>query len=74
MAARYYCDGCGEEMKETDHGRLRLRLGSITIEVIHAFQNTWNGNNICHACIRNVINKGEPASEACGYLSSRSLR
>ncbi len=71
MAAKYYCDNCGEELTDADHERLRLRLGGVTVEVIHAFQNTWNGGHVCHACIKNVVVKGEPASAGCSYVNRR---
>lgn len=58
MSAIYYCDECGKKMRADDHERIKRKRGSIRVEVMTAFKNTWNAGNICHKCIIKTINTG----------------
>ena len=59
MSAKYYCDVCGREMKKSDHGRLMVKLGPVSVEVMTSFRKVWNDGNICHACVKRVVAKGK---------------
>jgi hypothetical protein len=57
---RYYCDVCDKELHESDHGRLALKLGDVSIAVMHSMNGVWNKGLVCHNCIREVIAHGRP--------------
>jgi hypothetical protein len=56
---RFYCDQCGTEIAENEHGRLEASLGCVTVECLTAVRGTWNGGHVCHACIRDAVGRGE---------------
>jgi len=60
MAAKYFCDGCGDEIAKMEAHRVKRRLGDLRVEIIHAYKDTWNAGNVCHACIVKVVTDGEP--------------
>ena len=59
MAAKYFCDACGSEIGKRDHYRVKRRLGDLRVEIIHAYKDTWNAGNVCHACVVKVVAEGE---------------
>lgn len=60
MSAKYYCDGCGKQLKKHEHERLIVTLGRIKVEVMHCLDKTWNKGNVCWHCIRETVAKGKP--------------
>lgn len=65
MSVLYFCDVCGKEMPADENGRVVRTLGDLKIEIMHAHKSVWNGGNVCHACILNVVKEGtEPKNSA----------
>lgn len=56
MSAKYFCDNCFNEMKESDHDRIRISGRNIQIEVMAGF-NGLNSGHLCHKCIVDAIIK-----------------
>lgn len=52
---KYFCDICGAEMSRQDQGRIRVRRGRVSVEIMTALDNTWNNGQICHSCIVDVV-------------------
>lgn len=52
---KYFCDMCGAEMSRQDQGRIRVRRGRVSVEIMTALDNTWNNGQICHSCIVDVV-------------------
>lgn len=59
MSTKHFCDVCETEMKPEDHGRIKMMMGNVRIEITHAHGLVWNGGHVCHRCIRDVIAGGE---------------
>lgn len=55
MATHYTCDICNSLMKSSDHARLMVRSGRLSIEVLTAIDGVWNGGQVCHSCIRRAF-------------------
>lgn len=70
MSARYFCDACGEEMRERDYDRVRRSLGHVTVEVMVSYKGTWNHGHVCHGCIGKVITDGIAVGSDRGYVRS----
>jgi hypothetical protein len=66
VSVRFFCDVYEKELLKADHDRLKLQWGKVTIEVITAVDDAWNSGQICHKCIREVIEKGEPFKPEIG--------
>lgn len=58
MSARYYCDVCEKEI-EKDIGRIKRKLGDISVEVMVAVKGCWNGGHVCHDCVIEAVKKGK---------------
>lgn len=56
---KYFCDMCGEELKDSGHNRVKRKIGRFKIEVVTAVNGTWNAGNICHKCVLKIINEGK---------------
>lgn len=52
---KYFCDICGAEMSRQDQGRIRVRRGRVSVEIMTALDDTWNNGQICHSCIVDVV-------------------
>jgi len=52
---RYFCDICAKEMSRQDQERIKVRRGRVSVEVMTALDNGWNGGQICHDCIVDVV-------------------
>lgn len=52
---KYFCDICGAEMSRQDQGRIKVRRGRVSVEIMTALDNTWNNGQICHSCIVDVV-------------------
>jgi len=42
-------------MSRQDQGRIRVRRGRVSVEIMTALDNTWNNGQICHSCIVDVV-------------------
>ena len=60
MSVKYYCDNCSVEMRDSELGRLKVTLGGVSVEVMRAWNNVWNGGHVYHGCIRDAIIRGKP--------------
>lgn len=51
---RYYCDCCGNELKNRDGERIagRVKVGDaeVPVEVMSGLGSTWNAGHVCHRC------------------------
>jgi hypothetical protein len=55
-----YCDVCKKEIKRNYISeRFCAELGDMEIEIIVAYQHTWNNGHICKSCLLDVVNKGK---------------
>jgi hypothetical protein len=52
---KYFCDICGAEMSREDRGRIKVRRGRVSVEIMTALDNRWNDGQICHNCIVDVV-------------------
>ena len=59
MSAIYYCDVCKKEMPDSNHSRIKRKLGRLEIEVMHCIDGAWNRGNVCHKCITKVVLQGK---------------
>jgi hypothetical protein len=62
---RTYCDACDVEIPRGQPDRLRrehyLSPGRvIDVEVITAWNKTWNGGHLCAGCILAAVADGKP--------------
>lgn len=61
MSTKHFCDVCEKEMTNpAEHDRVKRRLGKVEIEIMRSVAGAWNGGHVCHQCILNVVNTGEP--------------
>lgn len=63
MSAKYFCDVCGEELSDSDRGKVKKIFGQLTVEVYTALDNTWNAGDFCHSCIIKAVNFGKLADK-----------
>jgi len=56
-----YCDRCKKELVHTEKPESRwvFYLGNFAIETIEAMNGVWNGPDLCAACIREIVAKGQ---------------
>jgi len=52
---KYFCDICGTELSRQDQGRIKVRRGRVSVEIMTALDNGWNSGQICHSCIVDVV-------------------
>lgn len=66
MSAKYFCDVCGNEMKASEHARLRLEINDVSVEIMHSFKGVWNSGHVCHGCLKKIVAEGEPSEHKLG--------
>jgi hypothetical protein len=52
---KYFCDICGKEMSDQDRGRIKVKRGRVSVEIMTALDGIWNNGQICHSCIVDVV-------------------
>lgn len=52
---KYFCDICGKELSRQNQGRIKVRRGRVSVEVMTALDDGWNSGHLCHDCIIDVI-------------------
>ena len=76
MAARYFCDGCGDELESGRTDRLRRHLNiegnNFGVEVMVRFNGTWNTGLLCHACVVRVVTEGDDFAFNEGWLATKN--
>jgi hypothetical protein len=59
---RIFCDGCGREIARGEPGaglnRVQTHLNRITVELMVAVDNVWNGGNVCLECQKKCVSEG----------------
>lgn len=79
MSARYFCDGCGEEVTGKANDRLRRSFDitattNLAVEVMVRLNGTWNTGHICTACVIRVVTVGTDLNFEDGWLSDQNRR
>lgn len=62
MTIKYFCSMCGKPCDPTKHNsfnRIHRKKGRITVEVMVAIDNTWNGGEVCKTCVLDTVAKGK---------------
>lgn len=49
---RVFCDGCGKDITDYQSSRAVGKLERITVEIMVAVDNVWNGGHACEDCIK----------------------
>lgn len=65
MSVKYFCDECGDEIgtqKTNQLGRVKRQYGHITVEVLRAVDNQWNGGQVCNPCVIKAVMNGADVS------------
>lgn len=58
MSAKYFCDVCGEELKEREHTRVVRERLRLKVKILHTLDGVANAGHVCHKCILHVANTG----------------
>lgn len=57
---KYFCDMCGKEVKRNYISeRFHPKKGNFKVEVMVAFDNTWNDGIICKDCLWDILKTGK---------------
>lgn len=66
---RRYCDRCGEQITGRRNGSNRIKRELyesgriVSVEVMVAFNRTWNSGDVCDNCVILAVNTGQDISD-----------